>query len=108
MIYSAGTEQTPEPAPQMRAVVVVEGKRLVVPADGAVVGRSRDCDVVLADSNVSRHHARIAPAPGGWSIEDLGSTNGVRINGRQIADRQALRSGDHVEFGTVQARFEVA
>ena len=105
MVYSAAAE---EPAAVQRAVVVVDGKRLVVPADGAVVGRSRDCDVVLADSNVSRRHAQISPAPGGWAIEDLGSTNGVRVNGRPIAGRQALRGGDDVEFGTVQARFEVA
>ena len=108
MIYSSGADPPPEPAPQTRAVVVVEGKRLVVPAGGAVVGRSRDCDVVLADSNVSRHHAEIRPAPGGWAIADLGSTNGVRVNGRAVVDRQALRSGDSMEFGTVQARFEVA
>ena len=49
---------------------------------GAVVGRSRECDVVLGDSNVSRRHAEIRPGAGGqWTVADLGSTNGVQVNG---------------------------
>ena len=56
-----------------RAILAAEGKRFVIGPAGAVIGRSRDCDVVLEDSNVSRHHARIAfAADGGWTIEDLG------------------------------------
>jgi pSer/pThr/pTyr-binding forkhead associated (FHA) protein len=110
MVYAAEGEQTPDPVaePKRRAVMIVDGKRLVVPTGGAVIGRSRDSDIVLADSNVSRRHAQISPAPGGWTVEDLGSTNGVRVNGRAVNGRQAIRSGDQLEIGTVQARFEEA
>jgi hypothetical protein len=90
-----------------RAVVLAEGKRMPVGPGGAVIGRSRDCDIVLSDSNVSRRHAEIRPAGGyGWTISDLGSTNGVKVNGRKV-DTAPLRPGDEVVVGTVDVRFEV-
>ena len=90
-----------------RAYVVADGKRLVIPANGAVIGRSRDSDIVLDDSNVSRRHAEISPSGRGWLIQDLGSTNGVRVNGRQVDGPHPLESGDRVELGTVSVGFEV-
>lgn len=91
-----------------RAILAAEGKRFVIGASGAVIGRSRECDVVLADSNVSRRHARIGlAAGGGWTIEDLGSTNGVHVNGRRTSGVEQLDPGDRLDIGTVSARFEV-
>jgi len=111
MIYKAQRE--PEPlnphVPQhlRRALVVVDRKRMVVGADGAVLGRSRDCDIVLGDANVSRHHAEIRPAGEGWTIADLGSTNGVLVNGRRVRGAVPLAAGDQVELGTSTLRFEL-
>jgi pSer/pThr/pTyr-binding forkhead associated (FHA) protein len=62
---------------------------------------------VLDDSNVSRRHAEISPSGQGWLIQDLGSTNGVRVNGRQVDGPHPLESGDRVELGTVSVTFEV-
>jgi hypothetical protein len=90
-----------------RALLVVDGKRLVVPAGGAVIGRSRDCDIVLSDSNVSRHHAELRPEGARWVISDLGSTNGVRVNGRPISAGHPLATGDRIELGTTHVLFEV-
>jgi hypothetical protein len=89
-----------------RPVIVAEGKRMPVGPGGAVIGRSRDCDVVLSDSNVSRRHAEIRPAGDAWIITDLGSTNGVKVNGRQVTSAP-LKPGDDVVVGTVDVRFEV-
>src|SRR5919205_34812 len=72
-------------------------ERLVVAPGGALLGRSRECDIVLADSNVSRRHAEIRPSGQGWLIQDLGSTNGVRVNGRAIDGPHPLEPGDSVQ-----------
>jgi hypothetical protein len=91
-----------------RAVVVAGGKRYVVPSTGAVVGRSRDADVVVDDANVSRHHAEIRPGAQGWTVADLGSTNGTRVNGQPVSrSAHPLQSGDRVEFGTATTTFEL-
>lgn len=76
--------------------------RLPLPAatDRAyVLGRSRDSDLVLAHPNVSWRHARLAVGPAGWTVADLGSTNGTRVNGWALREPQALRPGDRVSFG---------
>ncbi len=67
-----------------RALLAVDGRRLPLPARGATIGRSRDCDVVLEDAGISRKHAEIRPGAEGWTVADLGSTNGVRLNGRTL------------------------
>ncbi len=74
MVYSAAA-RVQEPLRQERAAVaavraprafvVAEGKRMPVPAAGAVIGRSRECDIVLADANVSRRHAEFR-----WAASD--------------------------------------
>jgi hypothetical protein len=96
--------------PPRRALLLAEGKRMVVPRAGAIIGRSRECDIVLADPNISRQHAELRPDDaGGWTVADLGSTNGVRINGRAVAGPRVptpVRSGDRIDLGTVDMRFE--
>lgn len=89
--------------------LVVEGRRLPVGAGGATIGRSRSCDIVLADANISRRHAQIVTTGGGWAIKDLGSTNGLRVNGRAVGGEPVpIAPGDRIEIGTVPAQFEVA
>ncbi len=90
-----------------RAFVVAEGKRLPLPPEGGVLGRSRECEVVLGDTNVSRRHAEIRPVAAGWTVADLGSTNGVRVNGRPATGTVPLAPGDRLELGTVAVAFEV-
>jgi hypothetical protein len=112
MIYSAVKRPEPsEPpagAPRVRAVLVAAGKRMPLAAGGGVVGRSRESDVVLADASVSRRHAEFRQAAdGGWTVTDLRSTNGVRVNGRAISRETPIASGDRIDIGTVTARFEV-
>jgi pSer/pThr/pTyr-binding forkhead associated (FHA) protein len=108
MIYGAARLRPAAPGPvTATAIVVAEGRRMVVGRTGATIGRSRDCDVVLADGNVSRRHAEILPTEDGWSVNDLNSTNGVLVNGRRIAGATPLRAGDRIELGTSELRFEL-
>jgi hypothetical protein len=102
-----GAVQAPPAGGRAGALLLVAGRRLVVPAGGAVLGRSRECDVVLDDSGISRRHAQIRPGGGGWSIEDIGSTNGLRLNGRRVQGRAQLQPGDRVEMGSTEIVFEL-
>ncbi|CAA9488434.1 MAG: Adenylate cyclase [uncultured Solirubrobacteraceae bacterium] len=98
----------PDNIPATRAMVLAEGKRMVVPASGAVIGRSRDADIVLSDPNVSRRHAEIRPAGRGrWTVNDMGSTNGVKVNGSLISGDHPLQAGDRIALGTADIRFVV-
>jgi hypothetical protein len=90
-----------------KALLLVSGKRLLVPPHGAAIGRSRDCDIVLDDSSISRRHAELRPAGSSWTIEDLGSTNGVRVNGIVVRGAEQLTSGDRIEMGSTEILFEV-
>jgi hypothetical protein len=112
MVYSAAArlqEPLEERARQRdaRALLVTGGKRLVVGAGGATIGRSRSCDVVLEDANVSRQHAEIRPRGGSWTVADLGSTNGIAVNGVRVERPQTLRPGDRIEIGTTVLTFEL-
>jgi hypothetical protein len=89
------------------ALLLVEGKRLVVGPAGATLGRSRECDVVLNDPNVSRQHAEIRPRGGSWVLTDLGSTNGSALNGRRIDQPEVIKPGDEIELGTSVIKFEL-
>jgi pSer/pThr/pTyr-binding forkhead associated (FHA) protein len=91
-----------------RALLLAEGRRHVLSAAGGTIGRSRDCDIVLSDPNVSRRHAEVRPSgDGGWTVADLGSTNGVRVNGRPANGPHPLRPGDRLELGTAEVVFDL-
>ena len=111
MVYSASerlSEQLREPDPRRRtARLLVEGRTEIIGSNGAVLGRSRDSDVVLEDANVSRRHAEVRPSGASWIVRDLGSTNGVKVNGRQIEGAQSLKTGDEIELGTCRIVFEL-
>jgi hypothetical protein len=89
------------------ALLLIDGKRMVVGPTGVTLGRSRQCDVVLDDANVSRQHAEIRPRGGSWVLSDLGSTNGSCLNGRRIEGTEVVKPGDEIELGTSVIRFEL-
>ncbi|MEG3586418.1 MAG: trypsin-like peptidase domain-containing protein [Actinomycetota bacterium] len=69
-----------------------------------IVGRHRSCDQVLTDDTISGRHCQIIKTPNGYVIEDLGSSNGTFVNGKQ-AKTTSLKSGDQVTLGTVAFTF---
>jgi multidrug efflux pump subunit AcrA (membrane-fusion protein) len=68
------------------------------------MGRSPDCNIVLADGSVSAHHAYIASNGGELFLRDLGSTNGVLVNDERMSE-VALRHGDVLRMGATDIRF---
>jgi pSer/pThr/pTyr-binding forkhead associated (FHA) protein len=68
--------------------------------DGLVIGRDSACDIVLDSSEVSRRHAQLNVAGAGVSIEDLGSTNGIKVAGRKVG-KSNLQAGQLVLVGGV-------
>ena len=97
---------TPVPAANA-ALVLSTGQRINLSGETMKIGRHATCSVVFADSNVSREHAQLINSIDGWSIVDLGSTNGTKVNGVKIAGQKLLMTGDELAFGTSTARFEV-
>lgn len=114
MIYSS-SERLGAPARQAhsrprapRALLVADGRSLIVPANGAVLGRSSQCDIVLDDAGVSRRHAEIRPHGSAWVLRDLGSTNGVLVDGSQITGEHYLADGERIGLGTTELRFQIS
>ena len=66
---------------------------------GVIVGRERGCDIVLRSKNVSRNHARITFREQVLRVEDLGSSNGTKVNGVLIKGITELHVGDLLTFG---------
>ncbi|MDR2672631.1 MAG: FHA domain-containing protein [Coriobacteriales bacterium] len=85
--------------------VVSEHRRLPLRRRMMTIGRGMDNDIVLADANASRIHARLSQdATGRWKISDLGSTNGILLNGRP-ADSAILKDGDEITVGMTILEF---
>jgi len=113
MVYSSAeriAEPLREPDPRRgTARLRIGGRAELLGSGGATLGRSRDADIVLEDPNVSRVHAEVRPSGGSWIVRDLGSTNGVKVNGRRLdpSRPQSLRGGDVIELGTSRAILEL-
>jgi hypothetical protein len=113
MVYAAEPDPEPEPEPEpertpARAEVVVlmwDGREFGVESPITVIGRSSECDIVLGDPNVSRRHAEVRRIGRGYSLVDLGSTNGTEVNGQRVTET-SLMNGDVIGVGTTQITFE--
>jgi hypothetical protein len=108
MVYSPSREaRRIDPSPDARqALLVGGGRRNVLSGSCVVVGRSREADLVIQDPNISRRHAELRRGDEGWQVVDLGSTNGIKVNGRRV-DSQTLRPGDQITIGVTDLTFEL-
>lgn len=73
---------------------------------GVTLGRSEGNDVVIRDGSVSRRHARLAWEEGRPRLRDLGSRNGIRVNGHRVAGSEPVAPGDDIRIGNVRLRLE--
>ncbi len=103
----------PAPAPEPAAAPAHEGGAALVGESGrhaldkpaVAMGRAKDCDIVVADLNVSRRHAEVRLEDGEHWLVDLGSTNGTSVNGTRVS-RAKLENGDRIELGSTVLVFE--
>jgi hypothetical protein len=110
MVYSpdrsARRIEAPAAPSRGQAMLIGDDKRTVLSGSRLLIGRSRDCDVTVDDPNVSRRHAELRNEGGYWVVADLGSTNGVKVNGHRV-DQARLEPGDEIVLGLARLRFEL-
>lgn len=75
------------------------GKVIALTKNELTIGRDIGNDIVIQDAEISRKHARLVMGPAGYTLEDLGSTNGSFVNGQRLAGPHALRPGETIMFG---------
>jgi pSer/pThr/pTyr-binding forkhead associated (FHA) protein len=82
------------------------GRELALAASGRIfkLGRGELCDLVVPDDDVSREHASFERGPEGITVRDLGSKNGVEVQGQRVVGALILRDGDIVRVGSTQLR----
>jgi hypothetical protein len=78
--------------------------RLPPTPDAYVIGRDDTCDLRMTHATISRRHALLKPVDGQWMIVDLGSMNGIRINGWRVRGEAPLRPGDVLDVGDLRLR----
>jgi hypothetical protein len=89
------------------SLLLPTGDRFTLAEHPISIGRRPECNIVLADPNVSRNHAEIRPHGDSFLLIDLGSTNGSKINGVRV-DQHILQDGDKLSFGNTHMYFEAS
>ena len=87
-----------------RLVSLVDGKEYSIPSSGITIGRDAASGVVVAQNEVSRKHAEVAPVAGGYELRDH-SANGVFVNGVRLERPTILSRADVIRIGTEEFRF---
>jgi len=87
-----------------RATLVVvdgpsSGAEYEIRENGMTVGRGPGVDITVPDKSMSKCHAAFEPAERGVRVRDMGSTNGIAVNGSRV-DAADLKHGDRVEIGS--------
>ena len=104
-IESAFDESAVEGAPPAY-LELADGRTVPLTQEVAVLGRLPESTVVLSDPNASRRHAELHAEGDSYTLVDLGSTNGSKVNGIRVG-RQLLRDGDSLTFGTITMVFRL-
>jgi hypothetical protein len=110
MIYKPRTQPTEAVSleelqvDRMVGVLTWAGRRRILDSKRAVLGRSREVDVQIEDPNVSRRHAEVVQQGSAWWVIDLGSTNGVEVDGKRV-QRARLDDGTSFVIGETTVTF---
>ncbi|MDO5645820.1 MAG: FHA domain-containing protein [Dermabacter sp.] len=81
----------------------LRGTTIRLAASPILIGRAPECTLVLSDDYASNRHARVFPHDGEWYVEDLGSTNGTLLSGKDITGRAVpFKPGARIKIGTTE------
>ena len=112
------TAATPPPSPTRRPMAAAPRQLVGIDGNGSggaafglaaemTIGRAPTCTIEVDDTYASAVHTRVFRREDGWYVEDLGSTNGTRVNDARVAEQQ-LRDGDEVRFGNTVMHFQAS
>jgi pSer/pThr/pTyr-binding forkhead associated (FHA) protein len=100
--------QTSESVPMKKYYLAVQKeslqKAIYALTGPTTIGRGPDSSIWIQDPTSSRNHARVSFQQGGWVVEDLGSANGIILNGKRV-ERIPLQPGDVLQIGGVHLHF---
>ncbi len=114
MVYKSASPTYERQAQHMRPAIAalltgiggpVAGKKFMLFVDNTI-GRSSGCEIPIDSSGVSRRHCRLLFVHDAWMLQDLGSTSGCVLNGKQVTSQQ-LADGDLLELGEAVFRFQI-
>ena|SRR5580765_352952 len=88
-------------------VALTEGPNILLDKPILLLGRHQECDIQLGSRKVSRRHCCLAQVNGHFVVRDLGSTNGIRINGVKVMEGD-LRPGDELTIGNQRYQLDWA
>lgn len=106
--FSMATTSAPPPASGVSSWILVAGKCLPLREGENTVGRDPLSAVWIDVASVSRHHARIVCNGLSAVLEDVGSKNGTRVDGKALRSARELRDGDKIAFGRVDAVYRAS
>ena len=89
------------------SIVLEDGTKVPISSTSFTIGRSPDCHLPMNHTKVSRIHCRITKVSDSYILEDLGSSNGTKVNGRKVK-KAILRHNDEISLGeAVYLRFHI-
>ncbi len=82
------------------------GEQVELKPPKITIGRELDNDISLLVVGMSRYHAELELKPPSWILRDLGSTNGIKVNGSKIKHHYSVRDGDEIEIGRIKLKYD--
>ena len=103
---SAPTAAAKAPRSTPRSLVVTAGsgpgRVLTLGTAALTIGRAADNSLVVEDDYASSHHCRLVPGPAGWTLEDLGSTNGTFVGKNRVTAPVPVKAGSTFKVGRTE------
>lgn len=106
LCFAALLRRRPSSMGKAKLVSTVNGDVFPLVSRETSIGRHKNCDIILNYSTVSRMHAVIVCAKGGWYITNIRSDSGVVVNGKRIEKKEFLKTGDKITLGSITLIFE--